>query len=232
MNGASWEEFFIFADCHGGCCIQPALDEVREGFENMTHHPLYLISLCSSSLTFFPPLGPCCAWPSSRCNCNASHFYSDSVLATDGLLWFIIAWIQRSYFCSPPCGARYLRSYGFRLHPPFSKWMLMSCNVGHLVHSAMYYIDNLHVQYPMHMHPLPRFKGIEVAVWPEISKSPMTLYGPRQMLPAESRWVWVISLSRRHRSQSVTSRLGDQSPECYGTQVSKSLSLTVLLPFI
>ena len=36
----------------------------------------------------------------------------------------------------------------------------------------------------------------------------MTLYGPRQMLPAESRWVWVISLSRRHRSQSVTPRWG------------------------
>ena len=144
MNGASWEEFFIIADCHGGCCIQPALDEVREGFENMTHHPLYLISLCSSSLTFFPPLGPCCAWLSSRCNCNASHFYSESVLATDGLLWFIIAWIQRSYFCSPPCGAQYLRSYGFRLHPPFSKWMLMSCNVSvrHLVHSWTW---NMHV---------------------------------------------------------------------------------------
>ena len=145
MNGASWEEFFIFADCHGGCCIQPALDEVREGFENMTHHPLYLISLCSSSLTFFPPLGPCWAWLSGRCNCNASHFYSESVLATDGLLWFIIARIQRSYFCSPPCGARYLiPSYGFRLPPPFSKWMLMhanelSCWTQQLVHSATFY---------------------------------------------------------------------------------------------
>ena len=56
--------------------------------------------------------------------------------------------------------------------------------------------------------PCRVLQELKMAVRPEISKSPMTLSGPRRMLPAESRWVWVISLSRRHRSQSVTPRWG------------------------